>query len=398
MRITIYDLDFYSKHSFLPNPKAMKVSSYYKQKEDLVNFVTEEDHILMDFDIMYIFKEKERSPFPPSLLIDDPRVRLIGRYFKIYEGYSELEIVMEMCRPDYQLYPLKKNNAYANAHVVQLLHKTTLLPMKQDFTNRAAKGHKKHLIVDEFLWKSEKEIILKCLEELKGLKNIVFLKPISLKVIILNKNVQELFLELHFSRGTIFRFKNDYGSEFKEAKEIIDFMYELKQKNDTIAITGFPIKTVLYDHWKDLSLGIKDLERCLKIVDYAKERKIKVLLKLSNRRLITPHWAYFDILQVWTEYRHRRSFIHMMLASTMERNNVTMEEILNDPLKWSAPRVHFLLHLLLKYPAVINKYGRRQWGNSMTSLDKVDLTSVIQREFYFNQEKTLKRLEEELQR
>ena len=85
-RITIWDMDFYYKRSFVPNPLAMKISSYHKQKGDLINFVEEEHHIKLTYDIYYIIKEKRSTPMPERKLLDDKRVRLIGHDFRFFDN------------------------------------------------------------------------------------------------------------------------------------------------------------------------------------------------------------------------------------------------------------------------------------------------------------------------
>jgi len=300
-RIMIWDMDFYHKVSFMQNVIAMKLSSYHQQLGDTINFVLEEDDLKFSADIIYIIKENKRTPFPPSKYVDNKRVKLIGKEFHFYSNQWEIDLVISMVRPDYNLYPMEDRNKYANAHMIQLLHKVTFLPTKQNYINSVAKHHQKSIVVDEHLWKAKKEVIKKCLNELKGLKNIMFLNPISLKKVVQDKEIGELFLALHFSKGTIFKFRNDYGSEFDEVKEIIDFLYEFKEKN-TAGLQGFPVKAVLYDHWKDRDYGIMDLERCLRITDYAKEKKIQVLLKTPRERLATPYWVFFDIMQNWTTF------------------------------------------------------------------------------------------------
>ena len=42
MRVTIVDVEWYRKKSFLPNPKCMKISSYYKQQNAIINFAQNE--------------------------------------------------------------------------------------------------------------------------------------------------------------------------------------------------------------------------------------------------------------------------------------------------------------------------------------------------------------------
>ena len=70
MRVSIWDLDWYHKFSFMPNYKAQKVSSYYKQKGAIINFIERVEHINYEYDIMFIFRDKKLSPMPPSKYID----------------------------------------------------------------------------------------------------------------------------------------------------------------------------------------------------------------------------------------------------------------------------------------------------------------------------------------
>jgi galactokinase len=100
---------------------------------------------------MYIIKEKDITPMPPSKFIDNAKVKLIGKHFDYYDNYYILPAVIEMVRPDYSLYNVEERNSYANASTLQFLHGTQLLPARQDYINYAAKYHKKTVIVDEML-------------------------------------------------------------------------------------------------------------------------------------------------------------------------------------------------------------------------------------------------------
>lgn len=86
-KVSIWDMDFYYKKSFTPNPIAMKLSSFHKQKGDLINFITEDYHINMSYDLYYIIKEKTSTPKPPGKLLDDKRVKLIGRPLRYFDNY-----------------------------------------------------------------------------------------------------------------------------------------------------------------------------------------------------------------------------------------------------------------------------------------------------------------------
>jgi hypothetical protein len=80
-------MDFYYKKSFAPNPMAMKISSFYKQRHHIVNFVLEEFHTGISYDEYYIIRERESTPKPPAKLLDDKRVKLIGKGFKFFDNY-----------------------------------------------------------------------------------------------------------------------------------------------------------------------------------------------------------------------------------------------------------------------------------------------------------------------
>ncbi|MFW6001960.1 MAG: hypothetical protein ACOCQD_01325 [archaeon] len=86
-KVTIWDMDFFYKKSFKPHPIAMKLSSYHKQQQDIVNFVTKRDHINISFDTYYIIREKKTTPKPPGILRDDDRVKLIGKQMRFYDNY-----------------------------------------------------------------------------------------------------------------------------------------------------------------------------------------------------------------------------------------------------------------------------------------------------------------------
>lgn len=367
-RITIWDMDFYYKKSFSPNPKAMKISSYHQQIGNLVNFVTEKYHINMLFDELYIIKEKRSTPRPAGNLIDDKRSRLIGSDFRYDDQKWEINEIIAACRPDYLLYPKVEDNAYYNADIVQFYHKEKRLELKQPFEN-ALKGRKKTLVIDKNFWISDKKNILLCLEELKEYKNIAFLEPIQLKNILEDKDIRKNFLELKFSQGTIFKFQNNYGSEFEDFINLCDFIKDLKEIAPQVRISAIPFRTILTDHWHDdiyiaSQNGLQDLERCLKIMDYAKEHRIHIVLVQPNRHLMeTPFWYYFEILEYWTRSMEKLSYIELMLWSACKRFNISWNIILSDTEKWSLPHIHFLLALMTQRKDIIDNYGYRKWGD-----------------------------------
>ena len=391
-KISIWDMDFYYKRSFQPNPIAMKISSYHKQQGHLVNFISEEYHITLTYDEYYIIKEKNSTPKPPGRLIDDKRVRLIGKPLRFFNNYYELEPIISAVRPDYLLYPENPRDAYYNAHIVQFFHKGVRLNKKQPFEN--TKGHhRKTLVVDKNFWEASDEDVVSCLLELKEHINIAFLYPISLKKIMKNDMIYTLFQELNFSQGTRFKFKNNFGQSFDKAEKLIFFIKELKEKHSHVRFNNIPFKAVQYDHWESIDYALDDLERSLKIMNEAKKYKVHIRLVSPDNRFESPYWYYFEILEFWSLYRERLSYIELMLNSAIKRTGLPWYGILNNPIKWITPNTYFLLAMMTKKPEWINEYGFRQWGDELLDSQWIDWDVV---NLYKGELKNdLKNLEEE---
>ena len=143
MRISIWDMDWFHKQSFIPNHKAQKISSFHKQKGDVINFVEKSEHLTFDYDLLYIIREKKATPFPKRQYIDKDNVKLVGQEFDFYDNYYTVPDYIDMVRPDYLLYDLPDSNIYAGAHMIQLLHEDKFLPIWQDFKNAEHKVLKK---------------------------------------------------------------------------------------------------------------------------------------------------------------------------------------------------------------------------------------------------------------
>lgn len=126
-RIIIWDMDWYERNSFVPNPQAMKVASFHVQLGDLVYFVNEEKDLNFDYDLIYVFREKKNTKFPPLKILDSKKSKLCGSEFIYYEGYWEPDAAIAMTKPSYDLYPLSDKNIYKGAHVIQMLYGTTFL-------------------------------------------------------------------------------------------------------------------------------------------------------------------------------------------------------------------------------------------------------------------------------
>lgn len=375
-RVSIWDLDWYHKYNFVPNYKAQKVSSYYKQKGAFINFIEKESHINFEYDIMFIFREKKMTPMPPSKYIDVKNVKLVGDDFKYYDNQFNLTMEMDMVRPDYLLYDIPEGNAYANAHILKLMHERILLPARQDHINYHVKYSQKTLIVDQFIWDLEEKQLIKVLEEIIQYKNIAFSYPIKLKPIFSYRKVYELFNKLNFTANTVIEFQNNYSSTFDAAKKIIKLAQDIKGRNSRIKIKPIPFKAVIYNHWKDRTKGIKDLERILEIVDYSKKMQTEIVVKTPLRRLDTPFWYYFDTMEMWTTDFPHLSYIESMVSTRITRTGEKWNEVINDSKKWSTPRIYFLIHLLNSYPEIFFKKGLLKGKDEILDISLIDLNEV----------------------
>ena len=395
MRITIWDMDFFHKLSFKPNITVMKLSSFHKQQQHIINFVNDQEDTRYDFDMMYIVKEHERTPFPPSYLIDHKNVRLIGKEFKIYPNYFETNMIIDMVRPDYKLYNLPENNIYSSSNMLQLLHGNKKLPVRQNEENIQS-GRTLNIITDKKLWQTDTATLIEILDELLNYNNIFFEHPVELKPILTNDTVKEKFSKLRFAAAVNQPFRNNYGHEFIDAKQIIDLFKDIKTNLPHVRLGVISFKTVIYEHWQKLDTGIQDLERCLQIIDYAKANKITIRFRSSNNRLITPFWPFFEVLDIWTEYHKYKSFIQVMLEPARRRQKLKWYDILNNPKKWYSPRAEFLLHLITTYPSIIKQYGLRMWGENILSLNEIDIEQISKYAFIFDQEDMKIKLQKEL--
>ncbi len=396
MRVTIWDMDFFYKFSFKPNITVMKLSSFHKQQEHIINFVNQAEDINFDFDLLYIIREHEMTPFPPSALLDHKNTKLIGAEFTIFPNYFTTNMVIDMVRPDYTLYELDAENIYAGANMIQVLHQTDKLPVRQSEANIKKMGRQLNIITDAMIWKTTEDVLLEVLEEISQYKNILFEAPIELKAILRNPLIREKFVQLNFASGVNQLIRNNYGHEFNQAQEIIDLMREIKNRLPHVRLSPSPFKTVIYEHWNDLENGIKDLKRCLQIMDYAKANRIAIRFRSSSNRLITPFWPFFEPLDIWTEYHKYKSFVQLMLEPARKRQSLKWHEILNNPKKWYSPRAEFLLHLLVNHTSLIREYGLRLWGDHFLPTDKIDIDQVSQYAFVFDQESIKNKLQKEL--
>lgn len=338
----------------------MKVSSYHKQKGDTINFVTEPDHIGLECDRIYIFKDLEITPLPEKRFLDSAKSVLIGKGFK-YIQHQKLNAVMAACRPDYLLYSTAERDAYANANFVNFYVDGQIIQTKQDYHNSKL-HHKKTLVVDDYFWKAKDTNIICCLEMLKDDKNVAFYEPISLKKILGNREIRTKFLELDFSTGTIFRWRNDFGHGVNEARQIAEFFAELK--TITASDLGFvPIKAFSTTETEEVSFL-----RCLEVVHIFKTAKVKCKVVSPKNSML------LRVLENWTTFGGKLSFVEYVLHRECAISGILWYDILNNPTKWRTPLFDLLVTLLAD-PTYSNycEFAFTQWGYESLSKTKLKM-------------------------
>lgn len=224
---------------------------------------------------MYIARNDDTTEVPSRKLLDDDRVMLLGKGFQYY-GAKSINAVVASCRPDYLLYDINEHNPYANANFVQFYCGKSLLKQKQDYHN-TFKHHKKTVVVDAWFWKAPDAEIISCLDELKHEKNVAFLKPISLQKILSNTIVREKFLALHFSPGTVFKWKNDMAFTKTTVDLIIDLLQAMREKTRS-DLGHIPFHIELMGTEDDETL----LANCFAAIDKFKEAKLQCFFKFEG--------------------------------------------------------------------------------------------------------------------
>lgn len=349
MVVAIWDVEWYHKQSFIPNVKCMKLSSYHKQKGDTTFLISEIQHLSFAYDTLYIIKEKTTTPMPPRKLLDDNRTILIGAGLTMFKC-KQLGKVIMACRPDYLLYDTEEKDKFGNANFITFFAGSELITTRQDHHN-TKRFHHFTIVADKYLWKATDEEILYCLSELKNDKNLMFLEPISLQRILSNNLIREKFLQLHFSKGTPFKWKNDYSSS--NVEEIIRFMTDLR--TITKSDLGFiPIKAAESNNEEI------EIMRCLHIIDTFKQHKTRCII-INN----TKANGIFEWFEIWTRYLPELSFVEFVVHNYCRQHGVLWHTVLNNSIHWHGEQIDYLLHLL-----AIDKWANyrhcllRQWGSN----------------------------------
>ena len=108
------------------------------------------------------------------------------------------------CRPDYLLYPEKNTREERAIRMRFFDNAAQLLPIKQDENNSFK--DKKVIVTDKYMWYADKKSLIFVLEQLKDIKNVSFLEPIQLKILLSDKDIENKFLELNFTNRSSMSF------------------------------------------------------------------------------------------------------------------------------------------------------------------------------------------------
>jgi hypothetical protein len=194
MLVAIYDIDYFNSKSTW-NYDCMKIASYHKQMGDKVFLMQTQMDLDDKYDLVYVCRESNEYDLP-SIKFWNDKNRIFGNCE--YMNNYEVPTIMLACRPDYSLYPFKKNYWYRSDAVQLFDGNGKLLSRFQDPTN--AFKNKRTLVIDKAIWKSSTKDLLKALSYLKELKNISFLYPISMNSILSVYLITEAFKQLNLSK------------------------------------------------------------------------------------------------------------------------------------------------------------------------------------------------------
>lgn len=383
--ICIMDCEMYFNTSPIPNVKAMKISSYHKQKNDSVIMLQPGDKIRGRYNIIYVIREYMSTPFPPTSIMDSMNIKLIGKAFEGYDSYTDLDATIMSVRPDYTLYT--GDSMYHMAQYAVYTHNFYILKKTQDF-HRSSKFVVRNpltIVADENLWLFPEEYVVSVLKQLQEEKNIYFLHPIKLSKLTSSENIRTEFYKLHFTKKLKINYINDLGNSFEKAKKIIDFLNEFQAVKNFINISPPSFKIITKDHWKDNETAILDFENCLRIMSYAIEKNVRIRFQYPRYRLITPLWSYFEFFRTWSLYYHRLSYIEALLKPTCKKFQVKEYELLNDIRYWKDnQKLKQIVHLLCTYPDLMKECAFNNWFGEDKIYNKLDIEYIKEHEHEFN--------------
>ena len=366
MRVTIWDLDYYYSKEKVNcfNPDVMKISSFHKQSGDKVNFVLKEDDIYRPYDIYYIIKENKKTKNPPLEFFTKPNVKWWGQAYRMRINWK-MSPAMLACRPDYLLYP-EKNTKLERAEQIRLLDDNgNFLPLVQDWTNTFT--NKRAIVVDKNLWTLPNKKLYQLLEKLKEVKNITFFEPIWLQKLAVDRKLLDLFLELKLTQGCNLQWCEVNMEDYDMAIEVLE---EIRLQKPHISLGSLVVRFYPPDHWDNKDNALIDFDRLKEIILDAKERKMKVEVKMINSRLDTPYFFLFENLAKWTKSFIKLSWLEYISREygrglQSDRNVMFWAR----PGEWSEP-----FRDLLRQTWTDEEFLLKRWGKDKMAVNDIPWT------------------------
>lgn len=359
MRVTIVDVEWYSRIRFVPNEWCMRISSYHKQLGDIINFATDKFTLKLDFDLMYMVREDIMTPLPDIDMLDE-RLRLYGRGFKFYSRYSkELDDIILACRPDYLLYPLREENVQINANFVHFFgNDNKLLPKIQDYHN-TRRTKREIIVTDKDFWKHSDEEIAECFKWLKDDFSVSFQTPIYLDDIIASPQKTEMFWQIHLKWEA-----NTVYVDVSNQQKLNFFIKYLRQNCKRQIITPKFITHIKYgaSHFEHDKQPFMDFAFYMRAMDLFKKEKIWMIF-IAPPRLESPFWFHFEDLEAWSTNQHLLSFIDFMCRYRGRIKVWDLKDYLSNSLLWTDDATQRLMSLWRNYPELMEQVAHREWGD-----------------------------------
>ena len=261
------------------------------------------------------------------------------------------------------------------ANFIQFFHNGELLRKRQDYHNTIP-GVNKLVIMDEDFWSHNEEDVLWALEFLGTEKHIHFQYPIKISKVLASQAAKDLFLKLHFSPGTQLVFKNDLGHTFEKLQDAIDFIGDVDAKSKRVASSKLAIAAITSNHYKHPDRASEDFLRVIKIIDYAKEKGVRLTVKAPKDREYTPFYNQFEFFEAWTNNYPYESFLSAMAHSACYKKKIKWWEVINNPNLWSSTRIKNIVAYLLYHRDTIERYGLRRNGTEFDDINKIDFNQI----------------------
>lgn len=366
MVVYILDLDWAFDKNEMPSIECMRLSSFHKQRKDSVFLITEMSELMTQYDKLYIFSNSDSTPNVGSKILNDKKTVLLGKKYELC-GAKKLGAIISGCRPDYLLYDIKneQSNSYSKANFITFFTSEGGKVSSRQAWKNTKKGVKRTIVTDDCLWEQSIEDIIHCLQELQTERNIVFLNPISLKILIEQEQVRKLFFSLHFSKGTKFKWRNNMPMNSVSAQKISHFLLELKTHtlSDLGSIPIKPIENTI--NWQD------EFSTIIQLIAIYKQNKIKCFLPPSkNSEFYLNKW-----ISSWCTKGHENSFIEEMVFFTSARKGKRWFNIINSPQEWNNDRTRFIIKILQneKFKFLL-PFLAIQWGGNSIDISNIDFT------------------------